>query len=93
MNFTDRVIKRVEKEGWDIELLSFQPITFTCKKHTFKRAVLVRAHGRISKREWQEAYNFGKMNKCHVLYAHEVEGHEINFKRIYPRFKYSDKTE
>lgn len=87
MTFTDRVINRVEKEGWNTEQMVFQPITFICKKYTFKRGVLVKAHGRISKREWQEAYNFGKTNNCHVLYAHEVEGHEIQFKRIYPRFR------
>jgi len=86
MNFIDRVIRRSEKEGWNVELMPCQPVTFMCKKHTFKRAVLAKVHGRIPNREWKEAYNFGKRNNCHVLYAHEVEGHEIQFKRIYPRF-------
>ena len=86
MNFVDRVIRQSEKEGWNNELIPFQPVTFTCKKYTFTRAVLVKAHGRIPNREWQEAYKYGKTNNCHVLYAHEVEGHEIHFKRIYPRF-------
>jgi len=57
-----------------------------CKKYSFKRGVLVKAYGRVSNREWQAAYDLGKRNNCHVLYAHEVEGHEIQFKRIYPRF-------
>lgn len=87
MNFIDRVIKRTENEGGNTELIPFQPITFMCKKCAFKRGVLVKAHGRVSNRKWQAAYQFGKTNNCHVLYAHEVEGHEIQFKRIYPRFR------
>lgn len=70
-----------------MELIPFQPVTLICKKFTLKRGVLVKVHGRIPNREWQAAYNFGKTNNYHVLYAHAVEGHEISFKPIYPRFR------
>jgi len=76
----------MENEGWAVEMTPDKPITFICKKYVFKRGLLIKAHGRISKHEWQAAYNFGKANNCHVLYVHEIEEHEIQFKRIYPRF-------
>ena len=62
MNFINRVVTQMENEGWSVEMTPCEPVTLICKKYVFKRGLLIKAHGRVSKQKWQAAYDFGKTN-------------------------------
>jgi len=85
--FKSRVISRLKRDGWAIKYNVPYPIDFySVRPHTHKqKAYRVKAHGHLSHKEQNVLYLYGKQMGIHILYAHESEGHEIEFIRLYPR--------
>jgi len=94
INFKQRVISLFKNEGWkyvgDIEnnILRFRLPTYG-----YTRIVKVRPHGRLKKSEWKHLTRLGIKEKCHVLFVHETQDHELSFLRVYPIFKHGKKNE
>lgn len=86
-SFKTRVISLLKKENWQIENVTDSPIVDFVAFHsrTLRKAYCVRSHGHLLKTEVKTLQEYGRVHKMHVLYAHESEGREIRFVRLYPR--------
>lgn len=85
--FKQRVINLLRSQDWNIEYSAIPLISFFSVRSKTKgrKAYRVQAHGHIPHKEQKALYEYGKQTGIHVLYAHEVAGHEIEFIRLYPR--------
>jgi len=86
-SFEKRVISRLKREGWAIKYNAPYPIDLiSVRPHSqTRKAYRVKSHGHLSHKEQNVLCLYGKQTGMHVLYAHESEGHEIEFIRLYPR--------
>ena len=86
-SFKTRVKARLLSEGWNIQYTHIPFIDFFSVRSRahIKKAYRVRAHGHLTHKEQKALHEYGRTHNMHVLYAHESEGHEIEFVRLYPR--------
>lgn len=85
--FTRRVVKVLLKDGWNIQYSNIPGIDLFSVRPgvSMKKAYRVKAHGRLSHKEWNWLQEFGKQSGMHVLYIHEVSNRGIEFIRVFPR--------
>ena len=86
-SFKTRVLNLLKKEKWQIENVTDSPIVdfIAFRNRLQKKAIMIRAHGHLLKAEVAALIEYGRVHKMHVLYIHELDGHEIRFVRLYPR--------
>jgi hypothetical protein len=94
-SFKSRVITHLKSDRWQIEEATNNPLIdfFSYHNSTFKKAYKIRQHGHLLKAEVKALQEYGRTNNMHVLYAHESEGREIRFVRLYPRVSKSGVTQ
>jgi len=85
-SFKSRVISLLKKDRWLIEEVNDSSVIDFIAYHTktLRKAYKVKAHRHLLKAEVKALQDYGRINKMHVLYVHESEGHEIRFVRLYP---------
>jgi len=84
-SFKYRVQMHMEKDGWTVFPIcdSDIPIDLLCMRNKEITGIRVKPHGHIYSAERTELIEFGKKLHMHILYVHEVAGHEFNFVTLY----------
>lgn len=87
-SFKQRVINLLRSQDWNIQYTDTIPFIdfFSVRPGVhIKNAYRVKAHGHLTHREQDALHEYGRTHNMHVLYAHESDGHEIVFVRLFPR--------
>lgn len=86
-SFKQRVKDRLIAEGWNLQYTDIPYIDFFSvrKGNHIKKAYRVKSHRHLKKAEVAALREYGKSHKMHMIYIHELEGHELEFIRLYPR--------
>jgi hypothetical protein len=88
-SFKSRVINLLKRDRWQIEEVHDSSVIDFIAFHSkrVRKAYKVKAHRHLLKVEVKALQEYGRTHNMHVLYVHELEGHELRFVRLYPRHK------
>lgn len=85
MNFKERAIGKMEREGWMCAQKENKIIDWECTRGKYTIGLRIKKHGRILTQEWERLRKYGEKHSMHILYIHETSEHELSFVRVYPK--------